>query len=82
MARSYCDETYIGEIGSRFLERIINYFSSDDQSHLYEHAEETGHENVNIDHCEILSKCYKNKFKSKPAEALDIKHERPTLDLT
>ena len=39
----------------------------------------TGHENVNIDHFEILSNDYKNKqFKRKLAEALPIKHERPT----
>ena len=54
----------------------------DDQSHLYLHAEETGHENVNIDHFEILPNGYKNnKFKRKLAEALHIKHERPTLNV-
>ena len=50
-----CDETYIGEIGKRFSERIIDHSGRDDKSHLYEHAEKTGHENVNIDHFEILS---------------------------
>ena len=77
-----CDETYIGEIGRRFSERIIDHSGRDDKSHLYEHAEKTGHENVNIDHFEILSNGYKsNKFKRKLAEALHIKHERPTLDV-
>ena len=51
-------------------------------NHLYEHAEKTGYENVNIDHLEILSNGYKNdKFKRKLAEALHIKHERPTLSV-
>ena len=45
-----CDETYIGEIGRRFSERIINHFGRDDNSHFYEHPEKTGHEIVNIDH--------------------------------
>ena len=77
-----CDETYIGEIGRRFSERIIDHSGRDDKSHLYEHAEKTGHENVNIDHFEILSNGYKNnKFKRKLAEALHIKHERPTLNV-
>ena len=34
-----CDETYIGEIGRRFSERIIDHSGRDDKSHLYEHAE-------------------------------------------
>ena len=55
---------------------------SDDRSHLYEHAEKTAHGNVNIDHIEILSNGYRNnKFKRKLAEALHIKHERPTLNV-
>ena len=77
-----CDETYIGEIGRRFSERIIDHSGRDDKSHLYLHAEKTGHENVNIDHFEILSNGYKNnKFKRKLAEGLHIKHERPTLNV-
>ena len=44
--------------------------------------ETTGHENVNIDHFEILSNDKKdNKFKRKLPEALQIKHERPTLNI-
>ena len=77
-----CDETYIGEIGRRFLERIIDNSGRDDQSHLYEHAEKTGHENVNIDHFEILLNGYKNnKFKRKLVETLHIKHEGPALNV-
>ena len=53
-----CDETYIGEVGRRFSERIIDNSGRDDKSHLYEHEEKTGHENVNIDHFEILSNGY------------------------
>ena len=49
-------------------------------SHLVEYAEKTGQKDENIDHFEILSNGYKNnKFKRKLAEALHIKHERPTL---
>ena len=74
------DETYIGEIGRRLSERIIDHSGRDDKSHLYEHAKKTGHENVSIGHFEILSNGYKkNKFKRKFAEALHIKHERLTL---
>ena len=77
-----CDQTYIGKIGSRFSERIIDHTGCDDKSHLYEHAEKTGHENVNIDHFKILPNGYKNnKFKRKLAEALHIKHERTTLNI-
>ena len=37
---------------------------------------------MNIDHFEILSNGYKdNKFKRKLAEALNIKHARPTLNV-
>ena len=77
-----CDETYIGDIGRRFSERIIDHSGRDDESHLYLHAEKMGHENVNIAHFEILSNGYKNnKLKRKLAEALHIKHERPTLNV-
>ena len=63
-----CDETHIGEIGRGFSERVIDHSGRDDKSHLYEHAEKTGHENVNIDHFEILSNGFKkNKFKRKLA---------------
>ena len=48
-----CDESYIREIGRRFSERIIDHSGRDDKSHLYEHPEKAGHENVNIDHFEI-----------------------------
>ena len=40
-----CDETYIGEITRRFSERIIDHSGRDDKSHLYLHAEKTGHKN-------------------------------------
>ena len=30
-----CDETYIGEVGWRFSERIIGHSGHDDKSHLY-----------------------------------------------
>ena len=73
-----CDETYIGEIGRRFSERTLVVMIN----HLYEHAEKTGHENVNIDYFEILPNGYKNnKFKRKLAEALHLKHERSTLNI-
>ena len=84
-----CDETYIGEIRRRFSERIIDHSGRDDKPHLYGHGEKTGHENVNIDHFQILSNGYKNnKFKIKLAEALHIKpfvsavncsHKKPRL---
>ena len=38
-----CDETYIGEVGTRFSEGIIDHSGRDDKSHLYEDAEKTGH---------------------------------------
>ena len=77
-----CDETSIGEIGRRLSERTIDHSVRDDKSHLYENAEKTGHKNVNIDHFEILSSGFKNnKFKRKLAEALHIKHKRPTLNV-
>ena len=51
-------------------------------SYLCAHAEKTGQENLNINYFEILSNGYKNvKFKRKLAEALHIKHERPTLNV-
>ena len=76
------DGTYVGEIGRRFSERIIDHSGCDDKSHLYEHAEKIGHENVNIDHFEILSNGYKNnKLKRKLAEPLHVKHEKPTLNV-
>ena len=68
--------------GRRFSERIIDHSCRDNKSHLFEHAEKTGHGNVNIDHFEILSNSYRNnKFKRKLAESLHIKHERPGLSI-
>ena len=73
---------YIGEIGGRFSERVIDHSGLDDKSHLSEHAEKTSHENVNIDHFEILSNGYKkNEFKRNLAEALHLKHERPIVNV-
>ena len=66
-------------MGRRFSERIIDNSDRDDKSHLYEHAEKAGHGDVNIDHFKTLSNGYRNnKLKRKLAEALHIKHERPT----
>ena len=54
---------HIGEIRRRFSEDI-DHSGRDDKSHLYEHPEKTGHENVNIDHFKILLNGFKNnKFK-------------------
>ena len=50
----YFDATYIGEVGRRFSERIIDHYVCGEKSHLNEHAEKTGYENVNIEHFEIL----------------------------
>ena len=45
---------YIGEVGKRFSKRNIDHSGRNDKSHLYEHAEKTGHENMNMDHFQIL----------------------------
>ena len=50
--------TYVGEIERRFSERVIDHSGRDDKSHLHEQAEKTEHENVNIDHLEILLNDY------------------------
>ena len=77
-----CDEIYIVEVGRRFSERIFDHSGRDDKSNLFEHAEKTGYENINIDHFKILSNGFKNnKFKRKLADELHIKHERPTLNV-
>ena len=47
-------------IGRKFSEPFIDHFGCVDKSHLYEHAEKTGLENVIIDHFEILSNGFKN----------------------
>ena len=52
---------YIGEIGGRFSERVIDHSGRDDMSHLVEYAEKTRQKDVNIDHFEILSNGYKKK---------------------
>ena len=72
--------------GNKKYHQKLNHFlenENDDKRFLqYLRAEKTGHENVNIDHSEILSNGYKNnKFKRKLAEALHIKHQRPTLNV-
>ena len=76
-----CNETYVGEVGRRFAERIIDHHGRDKRSHLLEHAKNTGHENVNLDDFKILSSGFRNnKFKRKLAEALCIKNLKPTLN--
>ena len=54
----YSDATYTGEVRRAFPEQIIDHYGLDDKSDLHEHAEKAGHENVNIDHFEILSNGY------------------------
>ena len=76
-----CDATYVGEIGRRFSERIIDNSGRDDKPHLHEHAGKTEHKNMNIDHFEIQSNDYKNNKVKKIAGELDMKHERPTLNV-
>ena len=77
-----CVETHLGEIRKRFSECITDHSDRDDMSHLVEYAEKTRQKDVNIDDFEILSNGYKNnKFKRTLAEALHIKHERPTLSV-
>ena len=63
-----CEVAHIGEVRKRFAESIIDHSGRDDKLHLYKYAEKTGHESVNKDHFEKLSKDYENnKFKEKLA---------------
>ena len=50
-----CDTTYVEEMGRTLSEHVINHFGRDELR-----AEKTRHENVNIDHFEILLNDYKN----------------------
>ena len=49
-----CNDTYIGEVGKRLMERIKDHSGRDKNSHLVKHSIETGHSAVTINDFEII----------------------------
>ena len=76
-----CNEDYIGQTGRRIIERIRDHAGKDSNSYVCKHCIETGHRSADINDFEIIGSNFcKNVFKRKIAEALLIKHLKPTLN--
>ena len=77
-----CDATYIGESGRRLEERIVGHNGRDNKSHIAKHVAEATHPETSFDDFKIInSGFYKNYRKRKIAEALAIKHKKPSLNV-
>ena len=77
-----CDCSYIGEVGRRISERVIDHSGRDNKSHLVKHSLEMSHQSLDIEHYRILRKGFRNNvFKRKISEALFIKDYQPTLNI-
>ena len=76
-----CNENYISENIRRNNERIIDHARRDSKLYIYKHCIETGDGSPDIHDFKIIGSNFrKNVFKPKIAEALLIKHLRPTLN--
>ena len=75
-----CEEDYVGEIGRRLKERVIDHNRRDNMSHLLKHSREREHQHVWVSDFKILNSNYSDKFKRKVSEALFIKYLEPSLN--
>jgi len=77
-----CDCSYIGEVGRRISERVIDHSGRDNKSHLVKHSLEMSHQSLDTEHYRILREGFRNNvFKRKISEALYIKDYQPTLNI-
>ena len=75
-------DVYIGESARRILERVKDHGGRDTKSHVLKHSSEKEHVEVTQEDFKIIGSHFKNnRLKTKIAEALLIKQERPTLNI-
>ena len=76
-----CNKNYIGKIGRRISERIIDHAGRESNSYVLKNLIETGHRCADVNDFTIIgSKFCKSVFKCKIAEALLIKQLKLTLN--
>ena len=75
-----CEADYVGEIGRRIKERVIDHNRRDKKSHILKHSHDEQHQHVWLSDFKILNSNYSNKFKRKVSEALFIKYLKPKLN--
>ena len=76
-----CNETYLGETPSRFLERVLEHAGKDRKSNMVKHSMDTSHPPLCMKDFQILTMGFNYcKFKRKIYKALFIKKHQPTLN--
>ena len=77
-----CQESYIGETGRRFYERICDHIGKDKNSHVLKHSMDYGHTPPSFEDFKVINKGFGgNTYKRKLSEALLIKQLKPTLNV-
>ena len=77
-----CRDNYVGETGSRIIERMEDHSRRDHPSHMVKHNIETSHPDVNAANFKIIDMNFSNnKRKRKNAESLWVKDLRSTLNV-
>ena len=60
----FCTEDYLGETGTRIIERVADHAGKGKQSHLLKHSLTRNHRHVDLDNTEIIdSSFHNNKLK-------------------
>ena len=74
-------DNYVGESERRIIEGVKDHGGRDTKSHVLKHSSEKEHVEVTQEDFKIIGSNFKNnRLKRKIAEALLIKHKRPSLN--
>ena len=77
-----CSDNYIGESERRIIEGVKDHGGRDTKSHVLKQSSEKKHVEVTQEEFKIIGSNFKNnRLKRKIAEALLIKHKRPSLNV-
>ena len=75
-----CNQDYLGQTGRRIIDRADDHSGKDKHSHLFKHACNKNHKDIDLDNTKVIDSVYRNnRFKRKISEALYIKQYKPTL---
>ena len=76
-----CNETYVGATARRLFERIKDHNGRDRKSHVIKHSIASKHKEVKKDDFIILNRNQGHYKKLKLSEALEIKRQKPSLNV-
>ena len=77
-----CNASYIGETARRLDQRVKEYGGKDNNSYIFRHSVDAGLAMVESNNFKIIATGSKHTYTRKIAEALNIKRDKPSLNVS